>query len=352
METFDDSDSSAGKPISRRQFLTYLGATSFLIGGNLNGAIAAVNKTLSSSITGDYSFVEKIGLGPKIDAPVVEKYLHPLHKEQIQGGANDSINFTSVKKLLENFYANEAIPWRDDFKLTISSQHYGVAYENPGEADNLVEYSRNVHDYMGHRVRGLFQIGLDWNVLRSDSSNLTSADGFNIVIGRYTYLVSRIFVINSDIENAPYLSSAKPLDRAINYIESGHSSEPRRGLIYLIPGATSLVSPFSEILHISLHKPSKMYEAELNQVFSREISHQKAVQTGETVNEALALMLATEYQEKYGRIDYKKHIDYMAASLARKLPILPNVISYTQKHGLQFTIDQYLENPAKLMAAI
>lgn len=349
MDLLEDNDCTAGK-LSRRQFMAYLGATGCLISGHINSAFAAIHETLNSSID-DFSFVDKTGLGPKIDAPIVEKYLHPLHKEQSHGGG-EAINITSVESLLKEIYSNEAIPWREDFKLSISSQHYGVAYETSDEAEKLVDYSKNVHDYLFHRIEGLFQIGLKWNVLHIDTSDLTSTDGFNIVIGRYTYLVSRIFVTNSDIENAPYLVSAKPLDRAINYIESEGPSVPRRVLIYLIPGATSLVSPFSEILHISLHKPSKIYEQELNQEFPREISHQKAVETGETVNEALALMLAMEYQEKYAGGERKKHIRYMASSLAREYPKLPSVITYTQKHGLQSTIDRYLDNPAKLMAAL
>ena len=341
------------KSFPRRQFLAYLGATGLLIGGYTNTAFAAVRESLLTNAIDDFSFVDKTGLGPQIDAPLVEENLHPLHKEQMQqyiGSGHAS--FTSAISLLQDFYQNESLPWRDDYKLAISTQHYGVAYKDPQEAEKFVDYSKNVHDYLFKRVLGLFQIDLNWNVLQADSEDLTSVEGFNIIIGRYTYLVSRIFVANFDIDNAPYLVSANPLDRAINYIESGNSSVPRRGLIYLIPGATSLVSPFSEILHLSLHKPSKLYEQELNKEFSREVSHQKAIQTGETVNEALALMLAMEYQEKYGCSDCKKRINYMAASLAREFPKLRNVISYTKKHGLQRTIDGYLDSPAKLMAVI
>jgi len=352
MDSLIESSRSPGKLITRRYFLSYLGVSGFLVSGYANAAFTAAHKTLVPAIADQFSFADKIGLGPQIDAPVVEKYLAPLHKEQVQGQVRDAGNFTGVKKMLKNYYIDQDIPWRENYELSISAQHYGVAYEDSDEAEKLVEYSKNVCDYLFHRIQGLFQTGLNWNVLHTDSSDLTSVNGFNIIIGRFTYLVSRVFVSNSDIKNAPYLASAEPLDRAINYIESGRTSVPSRGLIYLIPGATSLVSPFSEVLHISLHKPSKMYEKVLSREFSQEISHQKAIQTGETVNEALALMLAREYQEKYGRGDYKTYIDYMAESLAREYPKLLNVISYTQRHGLQSTVDRYLENPAKLMAVI
>jgi len=352
MDVPDDIVCFRGSGISRRHFIKYLGSIGLLMSGSMNAPIAAASKTFVFNVKNDFSFVEQVGLGPQIDAPIVEEYLHPLHREQIKGSINNSVNLLDAKSQLKDFYNSEAIQWQENFQLAISLQHYGVAYENSEEAKKLVVYSKCVSDYMANRIQGLCHVGLSWNVLHTSSPDLTSVDGFNLVIGRFTYLVSRIFVENVDIEDSPYLSGAVPLDRAINYIESGQSAEPKRALIYLIPGATSLVSPFSEILHISLHKPSKLYEQALRLEFSREQSQKKAVETGETVNEALALLLAMEFQENYGRVELKKHINFMATSLKREYPLLPSVMSYAQKHGLQATIDRYLENPAKLMASV
>jgi len=311
----------------------------------------AIRRTLETISIDDFSFVDTLGLGPEIDAPLVEKYFHPLHKEQMQywDGEDD---ITLLETLLREYYSNQELQWRNDFKIAISEQHYGVGFEDIDKANKLLKYSKNVHDYLFERIIGLFHSRINWHVLHVDSSDISSAQGFNIIVGRYTYLVTRAFVANHNIPDTPYLANAAPLDRAINYIESGLTSAPKRGLIYLIPGATSLVSPFSELLHISLHQPSRRYEQELTKQYSREISHQKALQAGETVNEAVALLLAMEYQKKYGCDENMKTIDYMASSLAKKFPKLEKVISYTKIHGFQSTIDSYLENPGKLMALI
>ena len=345
INTFDQS------PVSRRRFIAFAGLSGLL-------GISPVKKVLAlSSLTGglgheNFSFADQVGLGPYINAPIVEKYLIPLHREQDQDHLQlDHDEYTSILSILKSLYEDEALEWEEAYDLEMAIQHYGVHYEGDN-ADKLLKFSKDVHDFLYSNISGLYQAEMHWKLLQKDGSQDFNADGFQLVIGRYTYLVTRVYVRQGRPKDYPYLTSAEPLDRAINYIESGDTSVPTRGLIYLIPGATSLVSPFSELLHLSFHAPSKYYEQELCNDYSREQSRLLAIQAGETINEATALVLASDFQRRYGHIDRLGIINRMASSLSRQFPKLKNVISFMGENGVQQTIDTFFESPSKLMKMI
>ncbi|MEJ2179940.1 MAG: hypothetical protein P8Y28_05730 [Gammaproteobacteria bacterium] len=127
---------------------------------------------------------------------------------------------------------------------------------------------------------------------------------------------------------------------------------PKRATLYVIPGQTSLVAPFSELLHLTFHAPSQSYANKLAETISQQEAQQSALDAGETINEATAIVLAREYIEKYGASERIVTIDNMARSLNSRFEDLNGAIAYINQNGLQKSLDTYLDNPGKYMKLV
>ncbi|MGD8570435.1 MAG: hypothetical protein PVJ39_20265 [Gammaproteobacteria bacterium] len=338
--------------ITRRRFLSYLvipSAGYFSVPVSL----AATPDGVSSRVD-KLGFVDRDGLGPQVAAPMVEKAFFPLHEEQriinpiLEPGEKELL-----KTLLKSEFDAGGFPWDDEYQLSFSYQHFGVP-DNSDQSELLLAYCRRVHDYVYSNLKGLFDANMAWHVLTSGSGEAMSADNqFSAHVGRYTYYMTRVFVDKPGMNDLPSLINAQPMERAIHYIVGGgEGGLPTHAHLYIIPGKTSLVSPFSEILHLTFHAPSEHYATELENTVPPDKARQYAIDAGETVNEATAIVLAREYIRKYGDDKRITTINDMAYSLKHRFADLNNAISFIEQNGPQKSLDLYLENPGRFMGQI
>jgi len=339
--------------ISRRQFLSYLSLPAALYLAKPRMLLAGNGQQNFHSTSDFLTFVDRDGLGPRVDAPVVQNSYMPLHGEQTitkQIFTPDEI--VMMKSMLKSEFEYSGIPWDDSFELSYSFQHYGVP-DKSGQGRHLLAYCERVYDFLYSRINGLFNADMSWALLSDNEVPVNMDQGHFIgQVGRYTYYVLRVYVDHPDLDDLPSLINAQPLDRAIHFIVAGESSLPKHANLYVIPGQTSLVSPFSELLHLTFHAPSEHYAEELSKTLAKDTARQRAIDAGETINEATAILLAKEYINRFGSSDRIVTINNMEHSLNKRFTNLSNAISYIDRNGIQKSVDLYLENPSKFMRKV
>lgn len=339
--------------MSRRSFLTYLAvpATLSLV---TPACMMPASKDYAAGKANTLAFVDRDGKGPRLDAPTVQRYFVPLHAEQpVAMQFYSAQEVEKIKAVLKSEFEYAGYSWDESYTVSFSYQHYGVPDDDREKAELLLAYCQRVQDYLYTRLDGLFEVNMEWTLLPRDPVLVEEMrHGFQGNIGRYTYYLLRAFVDNSELDDLPSLINAQPLDRAIHYIVGGELSLPKRANLYVIPGKTSLVSPFSELLHLTFHAPSQNYAAELCKSLPEHQAQRYALDAGETINEAAAIILAREYMKKYGGSERLSTINTMAASLNNRFNHLNGAIAYIKRNGLQKTVDFYLESPGDFMEQI
>lgn len=338
--------------ISRRKFLSYL-TFSAAMSVAKPGSLLAMSEVKRSNIPDTWAFVDREGLGPRVDAPTVEKFFYPLHSEQpIATQIYQPNEVDMIKSVLKSEFEREGYNWDDAYELSYSYQHFGVP-DDSSYGPQLLNYCERVFDFLYSRLDGLFNVDMSWQLLPSERYQEPVEDNvFRGNVGRYTYYVMRVYVDHPELDGLPSLINAQPMERAIHYIVDGEFYLPKRAILYVIPGQTSLVAPFSELLHLTFHAPSQDYAKELGKTLPEDKAQQYSLDAGETINEATAIVLAREYIEKYGASERMATIDNMAHSLTNRFGHLEAAISHINKNGLQRSMDTYLENPGEFMRLI
>ncbi|MDH5325827.1 MAG: hypothetical protein OEZ68_10840 [Gammaproteobacteria bacterium] len=333
--------------LSRRRFIAFVAA--IIASGALKAKLhpyPAFNQPNQQ-----IRFADLSGLGPELDGPRVEEISIPLHPEQkLRTTSYTENDFRIIETLLMDLLRENGVSWSDAFHIKMGFQHYGLAHPFRHNAD-LLQYCRNVEEYLHHRIRNLFKVKLPWRLLSNHEKEIGQSVTFNAVIGRFTYYLLRARIIGVESLEVPSLVSATAIDRAIHYIESDNSFTPTRGLIYIIPGLTSLISPFSEILHLSLHKPARVYQRQLERRLAPNAAWLNARSFTETINEAAALQLSKEFLTHYNPARLKD-LRLITQNQAQRLLLLPYALAYMRKKGVQHSIDLFSENPDKLLQQI
>ncbi|WP_455221221.1 hypothetical protein [Kaarinaea lacus] len=339
--------------MSRRNFLSYLAAPAALA-FITPACMISPQKEKPSSLVNHLTFVDRDGLGPRVDAPTVQNYFVPLHEEQpITAQLYEPEEVDNIKSILRAEFEREAISWDDSYELSFSYQHFGVPDDDTVQSARLLDYCKDAQEFMYARLDGLFAMEMTWQMLPRNRFQLEAQNSvFQGNVGRYTYYVLRAYVNDPILDDLPSLINAQPLNRAIHYIVGDEYSLPKRANLYVIPGKTSIVSPFSELLHLTFHAPSQNYAAELCKSLPEQEAQRNAINAGETINEATAIVLAREYVEKYGADEWMPTIDAMADNLNHRFNNLNGAISYINRNGLQKSMDIYLESPGRFMQQI
>jgi len=339
--------------ISRRSFLSYLAvpATLSLV---TPACMMATSKDNTARQVNDLAFVDRDGLGPRVDAPTVQHYFAPLHAEQpLTTQLYVPEELEHIKSVLKSEFEYAGFSWDESYTVSFSYQHFGVPDDNVQNCQQLLAYCQRVQDYLYTRLDGLYDVNMSWNMLPRDPVRVDEMQhGFQGSVGRYTYYVLRAFVDHPELDGLPSLVNAQPLNRAIHYIVGGESSLPKRANLYIIPGETSLVAPFSELLHLTFHAPSQNYAVELGKSLPEDLAHRYALDAGETINEATAIFLAKEYIARYGASERMPTINAMADNLNGRFNYLNGAIAYINRNGLQKSVDTYLESPGRFMQQI
>ncbi|WP_455203414.1 hypothetical protein [Kaarinaea lacus] len=338
---------------SRREFLSLLALQSVAAAVYPTSALA-INSLVKVTAKPTLAFVDRQGLGPDLDAPDVESLCCALHTEKIlPASASTKKERQGLEAAMKQLFQQEGLPWKDYYQVGLTAQHYGVADET-AHADELLKYCNDVQDFVYAHLSDLLDVNVKWRPLEDHADYASIAHGqFQGFVGRYTYYVMRAVVLNAeDGDDLPYLVRAWPMERAIHYIVEDQQLVPDGGTLYIIPGATSLVAPFSELLHLTFHQPSQRYAQTLSQSVSQDQALQVARVAGETVNEAAAIVLASKYLQKLGRSDRIATVNYMTNSLSESYPLLPKAITFMQQQGVQKAVDLYHHDPGKFLSQI
>lgn len=339
--------------LTRRKFLQHLTKSAAFL--------AFISPTTTSAIVHKFkdqadhvlSFSELNGLGPDINAQMVENRFVALHEErELPAYTIDADNRHYVEWVLREMVANLGEPWVESDKLVWTYQYYGYC-DHSGECDKLLNYSKSAKEFLYNSVSGLLDVDLDWNLLREDYDySAPGKDRFNGVIGRYTYLMSRVWLASAEGEIKDYgLIRAVPLNRAINFITST-GNELNTSLIYVIPGITSLMSPFSELLHLTTHGPSRQLVKQLGLLRNPKQAEETSRIVSETITESAAFLMAEQYLNKYHYYDRIKTINQHAGSMVGRYSLIPDTVDYMKLHGVQQTLAHFADDPLHLVKEI
>lgn len=297
----------------------------------------------------DLSFVAESGIGPVMDAPYVEEHFIPLHDEiPLPPMSSDTQEFQMALSVLKGEFEAMGKQWQDSFHLSWTYQHYGVP-DRLQHVEPIVAYCNSVRSYLYDNLRGLEDLSLNWEPIRLGQ---TVSGSNRALVGKYTYFVLRVNAVDENgIVQEPYLVNASPVERAIHYISSEVEKDPNR-LIYVIQGTTSLVSPFSEMIHLSTHEPAMRYASALRETHNHDDAKNIARSFGETITESAAVLLALNFLQDINKEKYSRQIIRHANSLSSQLPQFSGSIAYMQKYGIQAAFDSFSEDPKRYMDRI
>ena len=336
--------------LSRRKFLQYLaGSASGFAFLSPNTVFAFPHKYKRD--TGDFlSFAELEGLGPEINVEFMGREFVALHEErELPVHMIDEMNRDYLQWLMREMVRQQGMKWDESDKLVWTYQYYGIC-DHSSECFKLLNYSKSAQDFLYSSVSGLLETNIDWHVLTDDFDYIRkSQNHFNGYIGRHTYLVSRVSLESADGEAKEYgLVSASPVNRAINYITS-NGPVLNTSLMYIIPGNTSIVSPFSEVLHLTTHAPSRRLAQQLGEKQGSQKAEQTSHMISETITESAALIMAQNYLNNYRYDDSMKFVYSHANYLGSRYSLMPDTLAYMNRHGVQKTLDRFTNNPLYLV---
>jgi len=297
------------------------------------------------------SFVDVTGLGPPQKPSTIEDEYCPLHKEKIiPGEAIPLPQYNAAQEMLKQELALTGVPWEDSFTVTWTLQHYGVPDEST-IIDQLLEYCVLAQDFLYRQVQGLFSAKPTWSVLaRLENCPSLSGRSFRAYVGRFTYLVIRVKAQNKNGEILdPYLINVRPLERSLNFISADSRTYiPQKSAIYIIPGLTSLCSPFSELLHLSTNQAAIGYGTQLAEDMELAEAQEQAHLLSETVVEAMSISIAQQFLQNNRHNNRLQQLSTLAQHMYEYLPDLDVALAYCLSQGPQECFDRFKTDPGLL----
>lgn len=339
--------------LSRRKFLQHLASNA--------ACLALVSPTTVFAITNKYkgdagdllSFTELQGLGPEINSDFVDGDYIALHKErELPANIIDEAGQSRAERLLREMFDKQGWHWDKNDSLLWTYQHYGTC-DHSQQCYKLLSYCLSAQDFLYDTVQGLLDASINWDILNQDFNySIQRHNNFNGFIGRYTYLVHRLNLLDQHGWIKEYgLTNVSPVNRAINYITT-EDYVPDTSLIYIIPGQTSLISPFSELIHITTHGPSVRLARELGVQYNRQQAGETSRIIGETITESAAILVAQNYLTKYNHAEQLALVNYHANNLGGRFSLVPETVAYMKQHGVQQTLNTYTDDPVHLVNEI
>lgn len=339
--------------LSRRWFLRYL----------VRGVVAASFFPITrfenvipdhDSVNDKFSFADQNGMGTNLGADIFNKQYYPLHQEKpLPLYMLDSNDYRNTILLFKKIYAREGMHWKDSYKILWTFQHYGYS-DLSSHSNKLLKYCLSAQEFLHNTVPDIHKKYISWDILGKDNidSNLNTL-GFKGFVGKNTYLVYRVIITDkAGFVMEPGIVNVMPVDRAINFIRSNNYNVPTGSTIYVIHGATSLVAPFSELIHLVTNEPSLRYSDKLLASLDQEVARKLGRVYGETITEAAGITLASDYMRKYGSTERLATISSNAQNLSKQIPLLHNALDYMHRHGVQRTLANFIENPERVINSI
>jgi len=299
------------------------------------------------------SFIDLNGMGPEINAQNLENKYIALHAEGILPDyMADALDRVYVENLLRETIVADGGEWDETDRILWTYQYYGFC-DHSEHCEKLMSYCGKAQDYLYNSVQGLNDANINWNLLSEEFDyEQRSPMHFTGLIGRFNYLVNRVSLMDTQGNMKDFgLVSATPVNRAINYIIS-MGSVPSNSMMYIIPGNTSLMSPFSELLHLTTHGPAHRLKMELALKYNPQYADEVAHIIGETITESAAILTAQQFLKRNRLSDRMNFIDTHARSLNRQYSLMSDMLAYMQLYGVQKTLMRFTENPLQLFKAV
>ena len=339
--------------LTRRNFLTYLLVST--AAATFTPKLAFANYFPNNQPVSNWlSFSSQSGIGPWQDeSTVMEKYC-ALHKETILPRDRvEKSDYRNTVLLLEKVLANQGVHWGGARRVVWTYQHYGVC-DSSIHSKKLLSYSRLAQDYLYSNISGLVDFNLDWRVLKNKHSQpLVDLRGYRGFVGKHTYLVYRVNAIDENgTAVQPGIVNVIPVERAINYIVDDDNHVPIGSTIFVIHGLTSLNSPFSELIHLTTHQPPIRLIRDLAVSQGESYALMLGRAYGEAVTEAAGILIALSFLQKYGSVDEENVVRAVSQNISNQYPLVRNVMVYMNQKSVQQVLNDYSENPRKVIKAI
>ena len=333
---------------SRRDFLRSTLAPGFLLALTPFKS-SAVSMIASKAASLPLYFTEITGLGPELPTATILERFTPLHPElELPTDRMPNRKSAAIKTALQNAFHKSGLPWKEHYEVAFSYQHYGVP-DQSRELAELVRYSEAATNYLKSRYTGLFTPKIQWQLLPEHYP--IENDRFAGYVGRFTYHLVKAYVSNIDMdEPAPYLAHAQPIERAINYIQGGKQETPSAGTIFLVPGISSMMAPFSELIHLSFHASAQAQISELSKTMDAGAARQHVRNVTESLVESLSYSIAESFMHDIEHTEKLPTIKYMADNLAAKFSYMPQITRTIKARGVQSVINEVQDDMTDFIA--
>ena len=339
--------------LTRRKFLSYLLASTAAV--SLIPKYALGNTHLNNTSDSNWlSFSFQKGLGPLIDELTLMQKYCALHKETVlPANRVEQSDYQRSVALLKKVLADQGVRWKKSNRIVWTYQHYGVC--DPSiHSNRLLSYSKLAQEYLYNQVSGLMEVNIDWSLLlKHHTRSFVDTKEYRGLVGKHTYLVYRVSGVNEEgIQIQPGLVNVAPVERAINYIIDDVYHKPTSSTIFVIHGSTSLISPFTEIIHLTTHQPTLRLTGELVTSLGEDDAQRMGRVYGESITEAAGSLLALSFLQKYGNTKEKSTVRAVSQNISNQFPLVQAVMAYMNQNGVQQVLGAYSENPGGVVKEI
>ncbi len=341
------------KKLTRRKFLSYLLTSTAAVSLTPKYAFGNIFQEDTPESIG-FSFSSQNGVGPWLDESTLMQQCSALHRETFLSATwIKQSDYQKTVSLLEKVLADEGIRWNKSNQVVWTFQHYGV-HDLSIHSKRLLSYSKMAQDYLYSNIPGLMEIYFDWSLLtKQQTRSFIDTKGFKGLVGKHTYLVYRINGVNEEgTQLLPGSVNVIPVERAINYIVDDDYHKPIGSTIFVIHGPTSLISPFTEIIHLTTHQPTLRLTGELKTPLGEDDAQRIGRVYGETITEAAGSLLALSFLQKYGNTEEKNTVRAVSQNISNQFPLVQAAMAYMNHNGVQQVLGAYSENPEGIVKEI
>ncbi len=341
------------KKLTRRGFLSYLLAGTAAVSLTPKYAFANIFLEDTPESIG-FSFSSQNGVGPWLDESTLIQQCSALHRETFLSATwIEQSDYQKTVSLLEKVLADEGIRWNKSNQVAWTFQHYGV-HDLSIHSRRLLSYSKMAQDYLYSNIPGLMEINFDWSLLtKQQTRSFIDTKGFKGLVGKHAYLVYRVNGVNEEgTQLLPGLVNVMPVERAINYVVDDDYHKPIGSTIFVIHGPISLISPFTELIHLSAHQPTLRLIEELTASQGEGDAPIVGRVYGESIAGAAGILLALSFLQRYGRIDEEDMVMTVTQNIVNRYPLVQAAIHYMNQNGIQRVLSGYSENPGRVIKDI
>lgn len=276
-----------------------------------------------------------VPLGPKIPVPRGTE----LYRALIRGAmpaVRQKIEWEREKGRLLNVYP----------RITPTLQNFGIP-EDPKVASALIHYCQLASKFLHEQIRGLDRSkDLAWTVIEAgdDYSQTHHKRG---LIGRSFYKMHWIDVNDQDGNFLFKNGIAHHLSGSYMHHHVDPDTDPEeQWSVYIVPGFSAVVTPFSEIVPLSLGDSHHRH--------SIKVGYDEASKVSEALCEGLSYHLGHRISQELAIPNGSRLVDEVHQGLVGDplYELVPSSVRWISTHSMQDAFDMYVEDPQEFARAI